>query len=193
MIEIDDLHLSYHTEEGSVLAVRGVGVAIEQGQFFTLLGPSGCGKTSTLRAIAGLETPSDGEISIDSKLVYHSARRNNVAPHCRDIGMVFQSYAIWPHMEAFENVAFPLREMSGRMSRTALREKVLNALSLVQLEGFEGRPHVGVPYHRPLALAAPTWGGFLLGRTCPRKHPDHACIYVCKQLLSMFPRRILYS
>lgn len=140
MIEIDDLHLSYHTEEGSVLAVRGVGVAIEQGQFFTLLDPSGCGKTSTLRAIAGLETPSDGEISIDSELVYHSARRINVAPHRRDIGMVFQSYAIWPHMDVFENVAFPLREMSGRMSRTALREKVLNALSLVQLEGFEGRP-----------------------------------------------------
>lgn len=140
MIKIENLHLTYQTDEGSVFAVRGVNIDISEGQFFTLLGPSGCGKTTTLRSLAGLETPTDGEISIDGELVYSGPKGVNVPAHRRDIGMVFQSYAIWPHMDVFENVAFPLREMGGRMPKAKIRDKVLEALALVQLEGYEDRP-----------------------------------------------------
>ncbi len=140
MIRIENLHLHYQTDEGSVHAVRGVDIDIAEGQFFTLLGPSGCGKTTTLRSIAGLETPTDGEITIDGATVFASDPRINTPPYRRDIGMVFQSYAIWPHMNVFENVAFPLREMPGRGSKSEIRDKVLQALSLVQLDGYEDRP-----------------------------------------------------
>jgi iron(III) transport system ATP-binding protein len=139
MIQISDLHVRYQGDRGEVHAVRGINLQIKEGQFYTLLGPSGCGKTSTLRCLAGLEPPSEGEISIDGTLVYSSSRNVLVPPHKRDIGMVFQSYAIWPHMTAFENVAFPLREMR-RFSRNDIKERVGKALRLVQLSGFEDRP-----------------------------------------------------
>jgi iron(III) transport system ATP-binding protein len=140
MIKIENLHLSYQTDEGAVHAVRGVNIKITQGQFYTLLGPSGCGKTTTLRSLAGLETPVDGEISIDGELVYSGPKGVNIPAHRRDIGMVIQSYAIWPHMDVFENVAFPLHEVPGRMRKADIRDRVLKALALVQLEGCEDRP-----------------------------------------------------
>jgi iron(III) transport system ATP-binding protein len=140
MIEIRSLHVRYKSEQGEMHAVRGIDLSVQEGQFYTLLGPSGCGKTTTLRCLAGLETPSAGDISIAGKTVYSSARRILVPPHERDIGMVFQSYAIWPHMTVFENVAFPLREMRGRFSRAQIKEKVDQALHLVQLDGLQERP-----------------------------------------------------
>lgn len=140
MIEIKNLHVHYQSAEGSVHAVRGIDITVERGQFYTMLGPSGCGKTTTLRCIAGLERPSGGDIVIDGQPVFSSARHVMVPPYKRDIGMVFQSYAIWPHMDVFENVAFPLREMKGRFSRGEIRDKVMKALELVQLSGYEDRP-----------------------------------------------------
>ena len=140
MIEIGGLHVRYHSEQGEVHAVRGIDLSVKDGQFYTLLGPSGCGKTTTLRCLAGLEAASAGEISIAGTPVYSSSRRIMVPPHKRDIGMVFQSYAIWPHMTVFENVAFPLREMRGRFSRAEIKAKVEQALHLVQLSGLEDRP-----------------------------------------------------
>ncbi len=140
MIRIHSLNVRYKTERGDVHAVRGISLDIQQGQFFTLLGPSGCGKTTTLRAVAGLEAPDEGEIAIGDDLVFSSARRISVPPYKRDIGMVFQSYAIWPHMNVFENVAFPLREMGRKFSKREINSKVRQALSLVQLEGLEDRP-----------------------------------------------------
>ena len=140
MIEIRGLQVRYKSELGEMHAVRGIDLAVQEGQFYTLLGPSGCGKTTTLRCLAGLETPSAGEISIAGKLVYSSKQRILVPPHERDIGMVFQSYAIWPHMTVFENVAFPLREMRGRFSRAEIKTKVDQALHLVQLDGLQERP-----------------------------------------------------
>jgi iron(III) transport system ATP-binding protein len=140
MIEIRGLHVRYQSERGEVHAVRGIDLAVRQGQFYTLLGPSGCGKTTTLRCLAGLEQAAAGEISIAGTPVYSSSRRIMVPPHQRDIGMVFQSYAIWPHMTAFENVAFPLREMRGRFSGAEIKQKVGAALQLVQLAGLEERP-----------------------------------------------------
>jgi iron(III) transport system ATP-binding protein len=117
-----------------------VSLDVAAGQFYTLLGPSGCGKTTTLRSIAGLETPDGGEISIANELVFSSTRKLFTPPYKRDIGMVFQSYAIWPHMSVFENVAFPLKEMKIRFSRREIRDKVQQALALVQLDGLEDRP-----------------------------------------------------
>ncbi len=140
MIRIQNLHVRYETERGEVDAVSGISLEVQQGQFYTLLGPSGCGKTTTLRSVAGLEIPRDGEIFVGDDLVFSSSREISIPSYKRDIGMVFQSYAIWPHMNVFENVAFPLQEMRRRFSRDEIRTKVRQALSLVQLDGLEDRP-----------------------------------------------------
>ena len=140
MIEVRNLNVRYESNQGIVDAVRDVSFKVGAGQFYTLLGPSGCGKTTTLRCVAGLETPRSGEIDIAGELVYSSARELIVPTYRRDIGMVFQSYAIWPHMTVFENVAFPLQEMRPRLSRAVIRDKVRQALELVQLADYENRP-----------------------------------------------------
>ena len=140
MINIKNLHVHYESTEGRVHAVRGIDINVERGQFYTMLGPSGCGKTTTLRAVAGLERPSDGTVSINDELVFSGEQHIMVPPYKREIGMVFQSYAIWPHMDVFNNVAFPLQEMKGRFSKAEIREKVLQVLDLVQLSGYEDRP-----------------------------------------------------
>ncbi|HEY4134643.1 MAG TPA: ABC transporter ATP-binding protein [Alphaproteobacteria bacterium] len=140
MISIKNLHVHYQGAAGNVHAVRGINIEVKQGQFYTMLGPSGCGKTTTLRCIAGLEQPSGGEISINGKVVYSDKSNTIVPPYRRDIGMVFQSYAIWPHLNVFENVAFPLREMKSRPSSEEIKRRVMDALKLVQLSGYEDRP-----------------------------------------------------
>jgi iron(III) transport system ATP-binding protein len=140
MIRIENIKLNYPTERGVVQALQGITLSIKEAEFYTLLGPSGCGKTTTLRCVAGLEIPTDGEILISNRLVYSSSRGICVPCYKRNIGMVFQSYAIWPHLTVFENVAFPLREMKERHSESRIREKVHNALSLVQLDGLQDRP-----------------------------------------------------
>jgi iron(III) transport system ATP-binding protein len=141
MLRVQDLRLRYRTDLGDVEAVRGLSLNVEKGEFYTLLGPSGCGKTSTLRCIAGLETPTSGAIEIEQTVVYASASRTLVPPHKRNIGMVFQSYAIWPHMTVFDNVAFPLQHGSrARMPRKVVEEKVMRALSMVQLDALAQRP-----------------------------------------------------
>src|ERR1019366_545333 len=104
-IEVHRLELHY----GSVPAVRGISFDVLPGEQLTLLGPSGCGKTTTLRAIAGLEQPTAGEIRIAGVPVYSSENRINISAEKRGLSMVFQSYAIWPHMSVFDNVAYGLR------------------------------------------------------------------------------------
>ena len=122
---------------GTVPAVDNVSFSIQSGEIFTLLGPSGCGKTTTLRLFAGLEEPDDGEILVNGTAV--AAPRYNIfiAPDKRQMGMVFQSYAIWPHLTVFENVAFPLR--IRRESAATIRERVGHALAMVGLVGMEDR------------------------------------------------------
>jgi iron(III) transport system ATP-binding protein len=140
MIRISSLHVRYQGDHGEVHAVRGIDLAVEEGQFYTLLGPSGCGKTTTLRCLAGLEAATAGEISIAGRTVYSSSRRFIVPPHERDIGMVFQSYAIWPHMTVFENVAFPLRVARDRKySAAEIKQEVGRVLEMVRLNGYETR------------------------------------------------------
>jgi iron(III) transport system ATP-binding protein len=118
--------------------IRDASFELEAGTFFTLLGPSGCGKTTTLRCIAGLETPDDGVIAVDDRRLFDAKARVNVPVEQRAIGMVFQSYAIWPHMTVAENVAFPLT-VAKRSKRAEIKEAVRRALAVVDLDGFQER------------------------------------------------------
>jgi iron(III) transport system ATP-binding protein len=132
--------MTYRSAHGEHNAVKGISLEVKEGEFYTLLGPSGCGKTATLRCVAGLERPDRGEIQIAGETVFSSERNIWVEPYHRNIGMVFQSYAIWPHMTVFDNVAFPLRYKRPRPARRQIRDQVMNALALVHLDGLEERP-----------------------------------------------------
>ncbi len=121
--------------------VRDVSFVLPGGTFFTLLGPSGCGKTTTLRCIAGLERPDSGLVMVDDTVLFDAKRRVTVPMNLRGIGMVFQSYAIWPHMTVFENITFPLRVAKHRRyAREEIRTLVDQALSTVGLGGYGDRP-----------------------------------------------------
>jgi len=121
--------------------IRDASFSLPTGTFFTLLGPSGCGKTTTLRCIAGLERPDSGYIGVDDQVLYDGARKLSVPMNLRQIGMVFQSYAIWPHMTVFENVAFPLRVSKQRKyGSDEIARMVEEALSTVDLGGYGDRP-----------------------------------------------------
>jgi len=126
-IEVRDLVVRY----GRVVAVRGVSFSVAAGEHLTLLGPSGCGKTTTLRAIAGLEQPESGEIRIGGAVAFGTAPRVHVPPERRGLSMVFQSYAIWPHMTVLDNVAYGLRVR--RLPEAEIAERVRWALELVQM------------------------------------------------------------
>ncbi|HEU4345231.1 MAG TPA: ABC transporter ATP-binding protein [Candidatus Binatia bacterium] len=138
---------------GSVRALERVSFTIEPGEFFTLLGPSGCGKTTTLRLVAGLEEPDEGEIVVGGKPVAAPVRGVFVAPDKRQMGMVFQSYAIWPHLTVFENVAFPLR-VRGEAA-AVIKQRVGEALRTVGLDGLESRaaPDLSGGQQQRVALA----------------------------------------
>jgi iron(III) transport system ATP-binding protein len=123
---------------GANPAVKDLSIDVLDGEILTLLGPSGCGKTTTLRMVAGLETPDAGDIFFGDQAVVMSSRQISLPPNKRNVGMVFQSYAIWPHMTVAENVAFPLK--ARRFPKKEIKERVLRALDLVGLTGFEDRP-----------------------------------------------------
>jgi iron(III) transport system ATP-binding protein len=116
-------------------ALNGITLTVNEGDFFTLLGPSGCGKTTLLRCIAGLETPDSGEIRLGDKVLFSSSQRINVPPNRRDLGMVFQSYAIWPHLDAAGNVAYPLTVGARRKlySRAEVDHRVAALLEMIQI------------------------------------------------------------
>jgi len=140
MIRARDLRLSYRSAGGKFRALNGVDIDLARGQFLALLGPSGCGKTSLLRCLAGLERPDSGSIRIGEQTIFDADTGVAVPPAQRDLGMVFQSYAIWPHMSVFENVAFPLEYRCRKMGRNELRARVMECLELVRLDGLADRP-----------------------------------------------------
>src|ERR1041384_1910881 len=154
MIRVKNLRKSFKTQEGGVDALAGVSFDVKPGSFFTLLGPSGCGKTTTLRSVAGLERPDEGEIVIGERKVFSSAEGIFVPGNKREIGMVFQSYAIWPHMTVFKNVAYPLK--AKYRPRAEIAEKVHQALKLVGLEEPGG---AGAAPPAPPPAAAARAGG----------------------------------
>jgi iron(III) transport system ATP-binding protein len=141
VLDVTDLYKQYQSVDGTPGGgVFGATFTIREGELFTLLGPSGCGKTTTLRSIAGLEKPEGGRICLAGTDLYDAARKINVPMYDRDIGMVFQSYAIWPHMTVFENAAYPLTVGKKRVTGAALRSRVMEILALVGLESFAERP-----------------------------------------------------
>jgi iron(III) transport system ATP-binding protein len=133
LLEVSNVAKRY----GSHAAVDDISFTVAHGEFFTLLGPSGCGKTTTLRLLAGLEIPDAGEITLAGRCLAAPSRGMLVPPDKRGMGMVFQSYAIWPHLTVFENVAFPLR--ARRQPRAVIGKRVREALELVGLGGLEQR------------------------------------------------------
>jgi ABC-type sugar transport system ATPase subunit len=139
LLTVTALNTEYQTPQGAVRAAQDVSFEVPAGKFFTLLGPSGCGKTTTLRSIAGLERPVGGEITVNDKTVFSVAKRIFVPPYRRNFGMVFQSYAIWPHMTVFANAAFPLKMRKNKPSQGEIRDKVMRVLTAVALEKFADR------------------------------------------------------
>jgi len=140
VLNVRALFTEYTNERGAaVKAAQDVTFQVPDGELFTLLGPSGCGKTTTLRSIAGLERPRQGEIEVGGQVVFSSDKGVFVAPNRRNFGMVFQSYAIWPHMNVFKNVAFPLEVRKSRPSRKEIEQKVMRVLSAVQLAELADR------------------------------------------------------
>src|ERR1700710_166021 len=121
-------------------AIDGVSFAVPAGEIVVLLGPSGCGKTTTLRCVAGLEHPTGGEISIAGKVVSSPGRGVLVPPRLRNLGMVFQSYAVWPHMTVRQNVVYPLKHRN--IARAEATRKVDEVLQLVGLTEYAERPVV---------------------------------------------------
>lgn len=138
MIKVDGLSVTFEGSQ-SHLAVDNVSLEVGSGKFYTLLGPSGCGKTTTLRCVAGLHRPNVGLIAVGSRIVVDTQAGVWLPPHERRIGMVFQSYAIWPHMSVFENVAFPLRRIRPRLPEKEVQRRVLASLAQVKLEGLHQR------------------------------------------------------
>ncbi len=118
-------------------AVDSLNLEIKEGSYVTLLGPSGCGKTTTLRMIAGLETPTEGEIWIGDKLVFSSEKGIDITPDKRNIGFLFQNYALWPHMTVYKNIAFGLENL--RWSKQAIEARVRELLGTLQIEEFAAR------------------------------------------------------
>ena len=135
---VDGLEKHYELDGAEVPVVKGVTFTIEPGTFTSLLGPSGCGKTTTLRCVAGLENSNGGEISLDGNVLSTGTR--HVSPDKRDIGMVFQNYAIWPHMTVFANAVFPLQVAAGKLPKKEARKRAMEALELVQLDAYAHRP-----------------------------------------------------
>ena len=138
MIRVEGLRKTFQTKSETVHAIKDVSFEVGAGEIVTLLGPSGCGKTTTLRCIAGLERPTGGQIAIGDRTVVDVGASVFVPPHKRDLGMVFQSYAIWPHMNVLENVSYALE---GRgLSKADMKAQAMKALDTVQMAHLADRP-----------------------------------------------------
>ena len=122
---------------GNFIAVDNLNMVIDDRAFITLLGPSGCGKTTTLRMIAGLETPTSGKIIIDDKVVFDSEEGINISPSKRDIGFLFQNYALWPHMTVYKNIAFGLENLKWK--KDDIKKRVEEVMKTLKIEEFGNR------------------------------------------------------
>ena len=130
-VEFRNVTLSY----GKNTVVRDFNLAVKDQEIIGIVGPSGCGKTTIIRALSGLKNPDSGEIYVDGKPYYSKEKRANVAPEQRNIGVVFQDYAVWPHLSVYDNVAYPLKKR--KLPADTIREKVMEALGQVNMMGYE--------------------------------------------------------
>jgi iron(III) transport system ATP-binding protein len=140
MITIQNLRKDFIVSEGRIAALNNVSLDVAEGEFFVIVGASGSGKTTLLRCVAGLETPESGDIRIGDRPVFSSNPPTWVPPQQRGFGMVFQSYAVWPHLTVFKNVALPLREGAQKIPRARIDARVREALNMVQLDEQADRP-----------------------------------------------------
>lgn len=140
MLRVENLGKVYRTGRETVPAVNNCSFEVKRGEFYTLLGPSGCGKSTILRCIAGLEKADQGDVWIEDLLVMSVAKHIVTPVEKRRIGMVFQSYAVWPHMDVFDNVAFPIAHGYDHLPKRQVTERVMEALRLVRLESLARRP-----------------------------------------------------
>jgi len=124
---------------GDVHVINDFNLQINNGEFVSFLGPSGCGKTTCLRMVSGLEYNTGGEIKIDQDIVSNFDNKIFVAPEHRHVGMVFQSYAVWPHMNVFENIAYPLKVT--KTPKSEISDRVQKIIETVELTGLEKRMH----------------------------------------------------
>ena len=139
MISIRGLTKQFAVGDGKVLAVKGLDLQIDEGEFFVIVGASGSGKTTLLRCVAGLEVPDRGEIRIAERIVSSDDPPTWIPSQQRKLGMVFQSYAVWPHLTVYKNVALPLAEGTHRVAHKEVKNRVREALRLVELEEFSDR------------------------------------------------------
>jgi ABC-type sugar transport system ATPase subunit len=140
MIAIRRLTKQFRATDSEVTALKSLDVDVAEGEFFVIVGASGSGKTTLLRCVAGLETPEQGEITIDGRVVWSDSPPTWVPTQQRKLGMVFQSYAVWPHLTVYENVALPLAEGAQKVPRHEVDARVREALRLVQLDDLAHRP-----------------------------------------------------
>ena len=132
-IQLSGIKKSY----GKEIAVQNLDLTVKSGDFLTILGPSGCGKTTTLRAIAGLEEPDDGEIRFGERVVFSRRQGVIIPPENRNVGFVFQSYALWPHMTVEQNITLALKEK--KISRAEIESRLKKSLEMVQMEPYRKR------------------------------------------------------
>ncbi len=140
MITIRELRKEFIVTDGKVAAIKRLDLDVDEGEFFVIVGASGSGKTTLLRCVAGLETPNGGEIRIADRTVFGDDPPVWVPPQDRNFGMVFQSYAVWPHLTVYDNVALPLREGAQKIPRDQIDHRVREALHMVQLDEQTSRP-----------------------------------------------------
>ena len=169
VVSIRDLVKRFRREDGTVAAaLDGVSFDVHPGEFLVLLGPSGCGKTTLLRTIAGLETPDAGEIAIHGQVCFSTRTKEFVPTELRGISMIFQSYALWPHMSVFDNIAYPLRNVQRRQRKSAQQikkavEHVLNLVGIPELIGqYPGQMSGGQQQRVALARALVAGTGLVL-------------------------------
>ena len=134
-VQLENVSRIYRTDKIETIALERINLTVDTGEFISIMGPSGCGKTTMLRLIAGFEKPTSGEIYIGDRPV--SGKDNFVSPEKREIGMVFQSYAVWPHMNVYDNIAYPLK--IKKTDKKEIEERVNQALKTVHLEQYKDR------------------------------------------------------